>query len=141
MDATERPILGSVRRRDRPTTCSRLAVQIEHRGKRSKLDTSRESTTSTINTPSPITMSVDKSLVQNEDALSDYDIALNLLKNNPPENRLDISLSYSQYLKLEECWSSKVGERHFGGSEVSILVVQWSHHIVTVVTGPRDLHA
>ncbi|KAK9324739.1 hypothetical protein V1517DRAFT_365922 [Lipomyces orientalis] len=53
-----------------------------------------------------MSVSMDESLVQDEDALSDYDMALNLLKNNPPENRLDIPLSYSQYLKLEECWSN-----------------------------------
>ncbi|KAK9489537.1 hypothetical protein V1508DRAFT_407002 [Lipomyces doorenjongii] len=35
---------------------------------------------------------------------SDYDMALDLLKNNPAEQRLDFHLPYSQYLQLEECW-------------------------------------
>ncbi|KAK9342274.1 hypothetical protein V1522DRAFT_438946 [Lipomyces starkeyi] len=39
------------------------------------------------------------------DSASDYDKALSLLKNNPPEQRQDIRLPYCQYLKLEESWS------------------------------------
>ncbi|KAK9343456.1 hypothetical protein V1522DRAFT_413275 [Lipomyces starkeyi] len=43
---------------------------------------------------------------------SDYDEALFLLKNNPPEQRLDIPLPYSQYLKLEESWSQFKSENN-----------------------------
>ncbi|KAK9482092.1 hypothetical protein V1527DRAFT_45612 [Lipomyces starkeyi] len=47
----------------------------------------------------------DMSLVRDENTHLDYDKALSLLKNNPPEQRLDIHMPYSQYLKLEEWWS------------------------------------
>ncbi|KAK9311921.1 hypothetical protein V1522DRAFT_454484 [Lipomyces starkeyi] len=45
------------------------------------------------------------SMASDENTLSDYDKALSRLKNNPPEQRIDIHMPYSQYLKLEECWS------------------------------------
>ncbi|KAK9384921.1 hypothetical protein V1515DRAFT_617719 [Lipomyces mesembrius] len=42
---------------------------------------------------------------KDDDSAPDYDKALFLLKNNPPEQRLDIYLPYSEYRALEETWS------------------------------------
>ncbi|KAK9350020.1 hypothetical protein V1523DRAFT_421086 [Lipomyces doorenjongii] len=57
--------------------------------------------------------------VKEEKELSDYDQALYLLENNPPEQRLDFHLPYSRYFKLEECWSKiKSARSIFRGSEV-----------------------
>ncbi|KAK9318809.1 hypothetical protein V1517DRAFT_355524 [Lipomyces orientalis] len=79
--------------------------------------------------------------MQDEDALYDYDIALNLLKKNPPENRLDISLSFSQYLKLEEDWSNiKSATGISEDQRYPYLSYNSLIHIATVVTVPRDLH-
>ncbi|KAJ8103561.1 hypothetical protein POJ06DRAFT_279322 [Lipomyces tetrasporus] len=85
---------------------------------RRSLSRSRVSTT-TRNRPTPslaeftrsptddtsVTLTTDMSLQKVENALSDYGKGLSLLKHNPPEQRLDVHLPYSEYLKLEECWS------------------------------------
>ncbi|KAK9311922.1 hypothetical protein V1524DRAFT_411260 [Lipomyces starkeyi] len=58
-----------------------------------------------ISSPMPDIATHDMSLRKNEKRRSDYDKALYLLMNNPPEQRLDIHLPYSHYVKLEETWS------------------------------------
>ncbi|KAK9323512.1 hypothetical protein V1517DRAFT_320041, partial [Lipomyces orientalis] len=53
---------------------------------------------------------MDMTLGKVENAGSDYCNALQLLKDNPPEQRLDIHAPYSQYLKLEKSWSKYKSE-------------------------------
>ncbi|KAK9371537.1 uncharacterized protein V1513DRAFT_461276 [Lipomyces chichibuensis] len=73
--------------------------------------------------------------------LSDYDTALNLLKDNPPEQRLDFHLPYSQYLKLEECWSKiRLARDISEDQKYPYLAYNSAAEIVTVVTVPRALH-
>ncbi|KAK9374543.1 uncharacterized protein V1513DRAFT_479353 [Lipomyces chichibuensis] len=76
-------------------------------------------------------MSMEKSQGQKESGPSDYCNAISLLKNNPPEQRLDIPLSYSQYLELEESWTN---------IKYPYLSYNSLLHVATVVTVPRDLH-
>ncbi|KAK9252489.1 hypothetical protein V1507DRAFT_481595 [Lipomyces tetrasporus] len=72
---------------------------------RRSLSRSRVSTT-TRNRPTPVSNLADMHRGNKvENALSDYGKGLSLLKHNPPEQRLDVHLPYSEYLKLEECWS------------------------------------
>ncbi|KAK9235803.1 hypothetical protein V1525DRAFT_347553 [Lipomyces kononenkoae] len=86
-------------------------------------------------------VSMDNSLVRDENALSDYDMALSLLENNPPENRLDVSMSYSQYLQLEESWSQiKSAKGITEDQRYPYLFYNSLFQIATVVTVPRDLH-
>ncbi|KAK9241733.1 hypothetical protein V1506DRAFT_556409 [Lipomyces tetrasporus] len=76
-----------------------------------------------------------------ESALSDKDMTLSLLKNNPPEQRLDIPLSFSQYLELEEDWSNIKTETGISEDQrYPYLSYNSLIHIATVVTVPRDLH-
>ncbi|KAK9244336.1 hypothetical protein V1506DRAFT_567743 [Lipomyces tetrasporus] len=82
----------------------------------------------TINTV-PVTVSMDMSLGKVENVGSDYCNALQLLKNIPPEQRLDIHVPYSQYLKLEKSWS-----------EYPCLSYNSLEQIATVVTIQRDIH-
>ncbi|KAK9370317.1 hypothetical protein V1509DRAFT_340930 [Lipomyces kononenkoae] len=86
-------------------------------------------TTSAVNSP------------RDENVLSDYDMALSLLENNPPENRLDIPMSYSQYLQLEESWSKIKSAKDISEDQrYPYLSYNSVFHIATVVTVPRDLH-
>ncbi|KAK9360714.1 hypothetical protein V1504DRAFT_440149 [Lipomyces starkeyi] len=72
---------------------------------------------------------------------SDYDEALFLLKNNPPEQRLDISLPYSQYLKLEESWSKFKSENNISEERrYPSLSYNSLMQIATVVTTQSALH-
>ncbi|KAJ8096694.1 hypothetical protein POJ06DRAFT_278824 [Lipomyces tetrasporus] len=100
------------------------------------------------------------SLGKVENVGSDYCNALQLLKNNPPEQRLDIHVPYSQYLKWRKVGQSTVGVKHFRGSEVlayetgfmqkiannfdiryPCLSYNSLEPIATVVTIQRDIHA
>ncbi|KAK9354958.1 hypothetical protein V1523DRAFT_361190 [Lipomyces doorenjongii] len=85
---------------------------------------------------------MDKSPQKNErGGHSDYDTALDLLKNNPPEQRLDFHLPYSQYLKLEDCWSKiRLAENISEDQKYPYLAYDSAAEIATVVTVPRDLH-
>ncbi|KAK9385164.1 hypothetical protein V1515DRAFT_609099 [Lipomyces mesembrius] len=47
----------------------------------------------------------DTTLWECQNSSWDYAKALDLLKKNPPEQRIDIHLPYSLYLRLEESWS------------------------------------
>ncbi|KAK9433307.1 hypothetical protein V1505DRAFT_352813 [Lipomyces doorenjongii] len=85
---------------------------------------------------------MDKSPQKNErGGHSDYDTALDLLKNNPPEQRLDFHLPYSQYLKLEDCWSKiRLAENISEDQKYPYLAYDSAAEIATVVTVPRALH-
>ncbi|KAK9233742.1 hypothetical protein V1525DRAFT_460014, partial [Lipomyces kononenkoae] len=86
-------------------------------------------------------VSMDNALVRDENALSNYDMALSLLENNPPENRLDVSMSYSQYQQLEESWSQiKSAKGITEDQRYPYLSYNSLFQIATVVTVPRDLH-
>ncbi|KAK9234017.1 hypothetical protein V1525DRAFT_367610 [Lipomyces kononenkoae] len=71
----------------------------------------------------------------------DYDKALYLLTQNPPEQRLDIPMPYSQYLQLEERWSKFNAEnnipeeKRYPSLSYNALV-----QIATVVTTQSALH-
>ncbi|KAK9329121.1 hypothetical protein V1520DRAFT_370636 [Lipomyces starkeyi] len=115
----------------------------KHRGKRFKSDSSPEVTrsTTTVSSTTSVTMSTDMSPVKDEKERSDYDQALYLLENNPPEQRLDFHLPYSQYLKLEECWSKIKSARNISEDQkYPYLAYNSCAEYVTVVTVPRDLH-
>ncbi|KAK9490101.1 hypothetical protein V1508DRAFT_458039 [Lipomyces doorenjongii] len=114
------------------------------RGKRSKLDSSPDFSRSPtdVSSTTTVTMSMDKSPQKNErGGLSDYDRAIDLLKNNPPEQRLDFHLPYFQYLKLEDCWSKmRLAENIPEDQKYPYLAYDSAAEIATVVTVPRDLH-
>ncbi|KAK9350659.1 hypothetical protein V1523DRAFT_445221 [Lipomyces doorenjongii] len=113
-----------------------------HRGKRFKSDSSPECTRSTTAVSSTTSvLSTDMYPVKDEKELSDYDQALYLLENNPPEQRLDFHLPYSQYLKLEECWAEIKSARNISEEQkYPYLAYNSCAEYVTVVTIPRDLH-
>ncbi|KAK9257983.1 hypothetical protein V1519DRAFT_470246 [Lipomyces tetrasporus] len=91
--------------------------------------------------PEFITGSRDMSLVKDENAPSDYHKALSPLKNNPPEQRLDIPMPYSQYLNLEECWSKTKSARNISEDQkYPYLAYNSCAKHVTVVTAQRTLH-
>ncbi|KAK9344074.1 hypothetical protein V1522DRAFT_445733 [Lipomyces starkeyi] len=136
----------------------------KHRGKRLKSDSSPEFTTSTttVSSTTSVTLSTDMSPVRDEKERSDYDQALYLLENNPPEQRFDFHLPYSQYLKLEECWSKIKSARNISEDQkykpltcICFQIVAYNFNIVgtpilaynscaeyvTVITVPRDLFA
>ncbi|KAK9433082.1 hypothetical protein V1505DRAFT_397801 [Lipomyces doorenjongii] len=103
LDATLVVKQGSTTTQNSPTDQSDV-----DRGKRPKLDSSPDFSRSPtdVSSTTSVTVSMDKSPQKDErGGHSDYDAALNLLRSNPPEQRLDFHLPYSQYLKLEECWS------------------------------------
>ncbi|KAK9246927.1 hypothetical protein V1506DRAFT_533617 [Lipomyces tetrasporus] len=70
-----------------------------------------------------------------------YAKALDLLKKNPPEQRIDIHLPYSLYLKLEESWSRfKVEANILEDQKYPRLSYNPVEQIATVVTIQRALH-
>ncbi|KAK9364978.1 hypothetical protein V1509DRAFT_612985 [Lipomyces kononenkoae] len=86
-----------------------------------------------------------------ENAVSDFDKALDLLKNNPPEQRLDFHMPYSRYLELEERWSQIKSAKRISEDQKYQLRYVYAFmypsvtynsvaEIVTVITVPRDLH-
>ncbi|KAK9426990.1 hypothetical protein V1505DRAFT_381642 [Lipomyces doorenjongii] len=77
---------------------------------------------------------------KDRDFSSDYDEALFLLKTNTPEQRLDIPLPYSQYLKLEECWSKFKSAKKFSEKRYPSLSYNSLMQIATVVTTQSALH-
>ncbi|KAK9342846.1 hypothetical protein V1522DRAFT_357659, partial [Lipomyces starkeyi] len=64
--------------------------------------------------------------------------ALFLLKNNPPEPRLDIPLPDSQYVKLEESWSKFKSENRVynGGSGTETGDIQAQGHALNALGIP-----
>ncbi|KAK9237715.1 hypothetical protein V1525DRAFT_359966 [Lipomyces kononenkoae] len=72
---------------------------------------------------------------------SDYDKALFLLKNNPPEQRLDVPMSYSQYLQLESSWSKSKSENNISEEKrYPSLSYDGLMQVATVVTTQSALH-
>ncbi|KAK9234611.1 hypothetical protein V1525DRAFT_422076 [Lipomyces kononenkoae] len=53
----------------------------------------------------PVAAPQDISLRKDKNEISNYAKALQLLKNNTPEQRLDVHLPYCMYLDLQESWS------------------------------------
>ncbi|KAK9494029.1 hypothetical protein V1508DRAFT_403383 [Lipomyces doorenjongii] len=100
----------------------------------------KRSTTGVLSTMS-VRLSTDMSPATEEKELSDYDQALYLLENNPPERRLDFYLPYSRYLKLQECWSKIKSARYISEDQkYPYLAYNSCAEYVTVVTVRRDLH-
>ncbi|KAK9251062.1 hypothetical protein V1507DRAFT_506220 [Lipomyces tetrasporus] len=87
-----------------------------------------------------VALSKDKPPGPDENWISDFDKALNLLKSNAPEQRLDIQMSYSQYLKLEESWSKIKSDTCSEDKSHPRLSYNSVTETVTVVTVPRNLH-
>ncbi|KAK9344023.1 hypothetical protein V1522DRAFT_411603 [Lipomyces starkeyi] len=112
---------------------------------RLKVNSSPESTRPTTRLSSsgamPIVRSTDILPRTDDDPYSNYDKALYLLKNNPPEQRLDIRLPYSQYLKLEERWSKFKSENSIP-EEMRYPSLSYNSlmQIATVVTIQSALH-
>ncbi|KAK9238594.1 hypothetical protein V1525DRAFT_449528 [Lipomyces kononenkoae] len=76
-----------------------------------------------------------------EHKTSDFDKALYLLQNNPPEQRLDIPLSHFQYRKLEESWSKFKSENNTKEEKrYPSLSYNSLEEIATVVTTQSALH-
>ncbi|KAK9369526.1 hypothetical protein V1509DRAFT_619719 [Lipomyces kononenkoae] len=72
---------------------------------------------------------------------SDFEKALFLLKNNPPEQRLDISMPYSRYLQLESSWSKFKSENNISDEKrYPSLSYDGLMGIATVVTTQSALH-
>ncbi|KAK9349757.1 hypothetical protein V1523DRAFT_443029 [Lipomyces doorenjongii] len=83
----------------------------------------------------------DTSLWTDKNEISNYAKALHLLKNNTPEQRIDVHLTYSTYLKLQKSWSKfkevmdiREYQRYPSLSYNSL------EQIATVVTIQRALH-
>ncbi|KAK9371133.1 hypothetical protein V1509DRAFT_2915 [Lipomyces kononenkoae] len=76
-----------------------------------------------------------------ENLVSDFENALDLLKNNPAEQRLDVHMPYSRYQELEECWS-KIKSARIVSEDQKYPSLEYNSaaEIVTVITVPRDLH-
>ncbi|KAK9238028.1 hypothetical protein V1525DRAFT_402227 [Lipomyces kononenkoae] len=114
----------------------------EHSGKYFKLACSPESTASKTDISSAMsgTQSTDKSPVPDDKLLSEFDKALNLLKSNSPEQRLDIQMPYSQFLELDESWSKIKSELSLDEKSYPRLSYNSVTETVTVVTIPKNLH-
>ncbi|KAK9241479.1 hypothetical protein V1506DRAFT_510417, partial [Lipomyces tetrasporus] len=87
-----------------------------------------------------VALSKDKSPGPDENWISEFDKALNLLKSNAPEQWLDIQMPYSQYLKLEESWSKIKSDTSSEDKSYPRLSYNSVTETVTVVTVPRNLH-
>ncbi|KAK9244223.1 hypothetical protein V1506DRAFT_461500 [Lipomyces tetrasporus] len=87
-----------------------------------------------------VALSKDKSPGPAENWISEFDKALNVLKSNAPEQRLDIQMPYSQYLKLEESWSKIKSDTYSEDKSYPRLSYNSVTETVTVVTVPKDLH-
>ncbi|KAK9247158.1 hypothetical protein V1506DRAFT_565634 [Lipomyces tetrasporus] len=114
----------------------------EHSSKYFKLARSPESTASKtdISSAMSVTLSTEKSPVPDEESLSKFDKALDLLKSNPPEQRLDIQMPYSQFLELDESWSKIKSELFLDDKSYPRLSYNSVTETVTLVTVPKDLH-
>ncbi|KAK9321618.1 hypothetical protein V1517DRAFT_347081 [Lipomyces orientalis] len=87
-----------------------------------------------------VALSKDKSPGLDENWISEFDKALKLLKSNAPEQRLDIRMPYSHYLKLEGSWSKIKSETCSEDKSYPRLSYNSVTETVTVVTVPRNLH-
>ncbi|KAK9238087.1 hypothetical protein V1525DRAFT_342311, partial [Lipomyces kononenkoae] len=116
-------------------------VGTRHR-KRFKLDGSPRKSTTEQPCAKSVMLSTDQSFPRlSEDTLSMYDKAVDLLRNNPPEQRLDIHLPYAEYLKLDECWSKIKAETKISEDQRYPYLAYDSYaEVVTVVTAPNGIH-
>ncbi|KAK9368140.1 hypothetical protein V1509DRAFT_653423 [Lipomyces kononenkoae] len=75
------------------------------------------------------------------DSSSDYEKALFLLKNNPPEQRLGLPMPYSQYLQLEGSWAKFKSENNIS-EEIRYPSLSYDSlkQIANVVTTQSALH-
>ncbi|KAK9246045.1 hypothetical protein V1506DRAFT_536582 [Lipomyces tetrasporus] len=107
-------------------------------GKRLKLNSSSEFVGSTAVDSSTGEMPAIKPADRNEE---DYDKALHLLTHNPPEQRLDIPMPYSKYLRLEESWSNYNADNNISEDKrYPSLSYNALMQIATVVTSQSALH-
>ncbi|KAK9319831.1 hypothetical protein V1517DRAFT_376170 [Lipomyces orientalis] len=67
-------------------------------------------------------MSAIKSTDISPETDADYAKPLSLLKFNPPEQRLDIHMPYSQHLLLEDAWSKFMADNNISGDKRYLLV-------------------
>ncbi|KAK9491683.1 hypothetical protein V1508DRAFT_398740 [Lipomyces doorenjongii] len=80
-------------------------------------------------------------LLYQKKKLSGYDEALGLLKNNPPEQVLDITLPYSKYLLLEKAYSKIKKEADISDDQrYPYLSYNSFTNTASVVTVPSSLH-
>ncbi|KAK9374810.1 uncharacterized protein V1513DRAFT_479156 [Lipomyces chichibuensis] len=104
-------------------------------------ESTRQSTRLSRSGARPIVGSTDTLPRTDNDRSSNYDKALCLLKNSPPEQRLDIRLPPSQYLKLEESWSKFKSENNIREEKrYPSLSYNSLMQIVTVITTQSALH-
>ncbi|KAK9240942.1 hypothetical protein V1525DRAFT_423544 [Lipomyces kononenkoae] len=79
--------------------------------------------------------------IWDKDALWNYAKAFQLLKNNPPEQRLDASMPYSMYMELEKRWSKFKAEMDICGNQrYPSLGYNSLEQEVTVTTTQSALH-
>ncbi|KAK9235161.1 hypothetical protein V1525DRAFT_434940 [Lipomyces kononenkoae] len=89
----------------------------------------------------PVTVAPDISLRNDKNGLSNYAKALDLLKDNIPEQRLDVHLPYSMYLDLEKRWSKfKVEMDIREEQKYPRLSYNSFNEIATVITMQRAIH-
>ncbi|KAK9238962.1 hypothetical protein V1525DRAFT_399396 [Lipomyces kononenkoae] len=75
------------------------------------------------------------------ETVSGYDEAVALLTEDPLEQRLDVHMSRSQYLQLEEFWSKIRAERDIReDKKYPLLGYNAAIETATVITGQRSLH-
>ncbi|KAK9327976.1 hypothetical protein V1520DRAFT_314022 [Lipomyces starkeyi] len=89
----------------------------------------------------PVVVPPDTSLRKHKNEMSNYAKALQLLKNNPPEQRLDVHLPYSMYLDLQKSWS-KFKEKMDIPEDQRYPRLSYNSldQVATVVTMQRALH-
>ncbi|KAK9367298.1 hypothetical protein V1509DRAFT_654010 [Lipomyces kononenkoae] len=76
----------------------------------------------------------DLSTVMEGDTVADYNEALELLKNNPPERVVDVRLPYSEFLQLDQETDISEDQRY------PYLAYNSPAEIATVVTDPNSVH-
>ncbi|KAK9349963.1 hypothetical protein V1523DRAFT_356175 [Lipomyces doorenjongii] len=88
--------------------------------------------------PIPAVGSTDDSSAPDKDMNANYNRALNLLKNIPPEQRLDIQLPHAKYLELKEAFFKLYPE----SLELRYPSLSYNSFTgtVTVVTCPANVH-
>ncbi|KAK9367395.1 hypothetical protein V1509DRAFT_659350 [Lipomyces kononenkoae] len=80
-------------------------------------------------------------LWKEKDELSNYARALDLLKSNIPEERIDVHLSYSMYLELQKTWSKFKDEMGIRENQrYPRLSYNSLEQVATVITMRRALH-
>ncbi|KAK9428436.1 hypothetical protein V1505DRAFT_357827 [Lipomyces doorenjongii] len=79
--------------------------------------------------------------VMGSQALSNYDRAFTLLKENPLEQRLDVQLPYEKFLQLDEAFSELKSAAGISEDQRYPSLAYNSHtETVTVVTAPSSIH-